>query len=515
MLENKPLQSDNKRIALNTLYMYIRMFITMLVGLYTSRVVLQTLGVVDYGLYNVVGGVVAMFVFINNAMVNATTRYITFYLGKNDEGMLNLVFNMASVVHFVLGLIVVLLGETVGLWFLYNKMQIPDGRMFACFCLLQFSVVTTFLNILYVPYNACVIAHEKMSAFAYISIMDVFLKLAIVVSLRWITVDRLIVYGFLLSLVSVADLCIYFVYCKKHFTETKLRWVWDKSLFKEMLSFAGWGLVGNFSYIFYSQGVNILLNMFCGPAVNAARGVAIQVESVVKQFANNVQTAINPQIIKSYAANDRARTFSLVFASSRYCFYLLYLLSLPIMIEAEFVLNLWLGENSVPEHTVNFIRIILCIALLDAFVNPLFTANLASGKLKLYQICVCSVSYVFMFITYLAIKQTQIPESVFACLLISTFIGVGIRIFVVHRQIQLPVGQYIQKVLLKVAFVVALSVILPIVVHNALDSGWICFFASCAVSVLSVALTIYFCGIDSSERILLKEKILAKLHRVG
>ncbi len=506
---------NNKRIAINTLLMYIRMFITMAVGLYTSRVVLQTLGIVDYGLYNVVGGIVSMFVFINNAMVNATTRYITFFLGKKEESMLNTVFNMASVVHLVLGLVILFLGETIGLWFLHNKMQIPADRMTACFWLLQFSIATTFLNILYVPYNACVIAHEKMSAFAYISILDVFLKLAIVISLRWVTADRLIVYGFLLSIISVMNLCIYFIYCKRHFTETKLRRVWDKPLFKEMLSFAGWGLVGNFSYVFYSQGVNILLNMFCGPAVNAARGVAVQVESVVKQFANNVQTAINPQIIKSYAADEKERTYSLVFASSRYCFYLLFLLSLPIIIEANFVLNLWLGKGSVPEHTVNFIRIILSITLLDAFVNPLFTANLASGKLKLYQICVCSVSYVFMFITYFALRMTEIPESVFYCLFVSTLIGVGIRIFVVHRQIQLPVGRYVKSVVFKVLLVVAISIILPVAVHFNLDDGWGGFFASAAMSILSVAATIYFFGIDSSERTWLKSKILAKIHREG
>lgn len=487
----------------------------MVVGLYTSRIVLQTLGVVDYGLYNVVGGIVAMFTFINGAMINATTRYITFYLGKSDDSMLNTVFNMASVVHLVLGLGIVVLGESVGLWFLQNKMQIPADRMFACFCLLQFSIATTFLSILYVPYNSCVIAHEKMSAFAYISILDVFLKLAIVISLRWITADRLIMYGLFLSLISVMNLCIYFIYCKTHFPETKLRRVWDKPLFKEMLSFAGWGLIGNFSYIFYSQGVNILLNMFCGPAVNAARGVAIQVESVVKQFANNVQTAINPQIIKSYAAEEKERTYSLVFASSKYCFYLLFLLSLPIIIETDFVLNLWLGKGSVPEHTVNFIRIILSIALLDAFINPLFTANLASGKLKLYQICVCGVSYVFMIITYFALKETKIPESVFYCLFISTLIGVGIRIFVVHRQIQLPVGRYIKSVVFKVMQVVAISIILPISIHFYIDDEWAGFFASTAMSVLSVIATIYFFGINSIERTWFKSKILAKIHRKG
>ncbi|WP_405340591.1 lipopolysaccharide biosynthesis protein [Fibrobacter sp.] len=498
---------NNKRIAVNTLLMYIRMFITMVVGLYTSRVVLQTLGVIDYGLYNVVGGIVTMFTFINGAMINATTRFITFYLGKKDDGVLNTVFNMASVVHLVLGIVIVFLGETVGLWFLHSKMQIPPDRMQACFWLLQFSIATTFFNILYVPYNACVIAHEKMSAFAYISIMDVFLKLGIVLSLQWVTADRLIAYGGLLSLVGFLDLCIYFAYCKKRFAETKLRRIWNKPLFKEILSFAGWGMFGNFSYVFYSQGVNILLNVFCGPVVNAARGVAVQVEGVVKQFANNVQTAINPQIIKSYASGEINRTFSLVFASSRYCFYLLFLLSLPIMIEAEFILNLWLGVGSVPAHTVNFIRFILCTSILDAFINPMFTANLASGKLKLYQIYVCGLSYIFMIITYFAIKLTNIPESVFLCIFILTCIGVGARLFVLHRQINLPVGLYIQKVLFKVFIVVVVSIVLPLVLHQMLEIGWLRFIVCSLISVLSVAFAVYALGLDSKERSLVVAKI--------
>lgn len=502
---------NNKRIAINTLLMYIRMFITMVVGLYTSRVVLQTLGVVDYGLYNVVGGIVTMFTFINGAMVNATTRFITFYLGKKDDGVLNTVFNMASVVHLVLGFAIVVLGETVGIWFLYNKMQIPPDRMHACFWLLQFSIATTFLNILYVPYNACVIAHEKMSAFAYISIMDVFLKLGIVLSLQWVTMDRLIVYGFLLSLVGILDLCIYFAYCKKHFAETELRCTWNKPLFREILSFAGWGLFGNFSYVFYSQGVNILLNMFCGPVVNAARGIAVQVEGVVKQFANNVQTAINPQIIKSYASGEIDRTFSLVFASSRYCFYLLYLLSLPIMIEAEFILNLWLGAGSVPLHTVNFIRFILCISILDAFINPMFTANLASGKLKLYQIYVCGLSYVFIIVTYFAIKMTNVPESVFLCILLSTCIGVGARLYVLRRQIKLPVKMYVQNVLLKVFSVVIASVIFPLLLHYSIGIGWFRFLTCSVVSVLSVAFMVYCLGLDSKERLFIVKKIRERI----
>lgn len=500
------MNTDNKRIAKNTLYMYIRMAITMLIGLYTSRVVLKILGVDDYGLYNVVGGIVTMFTFINGTMINATTRYITFYLGKKDDHMLSVVFNMASVIHLAIGLIIVLLGETVGIWFLTNKMQIPEGRMFACQCLLQFSILTTFLTTISVPYSSCVIAHEKMSTFAFISVLDVVLKLIIVVFLKFFSADRLIIYGLLLACVSVFDLLLYFIYCKQHFKETKLKRLWNKSTFKEMFSFAGWGLFGNFSYVFYTQGVNILLNMFCGPAVNAARAIAVQVESVIKQFANNVQTAINPQIIKSYASDDIDRTYSLVFASSKYCFYLLFFLSLPLMIEAEYILGIWLGEY--PEHTVNFIRIILMTALLDAFINPMFTANLASGKIKIYQIGVFSVSFVFMFITYFVIKLTKISESVFVTYFISCLIGTFVRLIVLKKQIGLPPLQYAKKVLVPVFIVVITSSVFPIIVHDFLDLGLKRFLITGFVCVLCVSAAVYFLGLNKNER----EFVIAKVH---
>lgn len=489
---------SNKRIAKNTLYMYIRMFLTMLIGLYTSRVILKTLGVDDYGLYNVVGGIVTMFTFINGTMINATTRYITFYLGKGDDNMLNVVFNMASVIHLVIGITIVVLGETVGLWFLTNKMQIPEGRMIACHFLLQFSILTTFLSTVSVPYSSCVIAHEKMSTFAFISVLDVILRLLVVISLQWITADKLIVYGLLLACLSVFDLLLYFAYCKIHFAETKLKRLWDKSIFREMFSFAGWGVFGNFSYVFYTQGVNILLNVFCGPAVNAARAIAVQVEGVIKQFANNVQTAINPQIIKSYATDDIDRTYSLIFASAKYCFYLLFFLSLPLIIEADFVLGIWLGDY--PEHTVNFIRIILITALLDAFINPMFTANLASGKIRIYQIGVFSVSFVFMFITYVVISTTKISESVFVTYFVSCLIGTFVRLIVLKKQIGLQPLRFVKMVLLPVLRVVLISIVLPVVICCVMEGSLTRFLVTGVLCVICVSLAVYLVGLNQNER---------------
>lgn len=490
--------SNNKQIANNTIFMYFRMGITMIVGLYTSRVVLQQLGVEDYGLYNVIGGIIAMFTFLNAAMVNTTSRFITFYLAKKDTPMLNNVFSMAFLMHFCIAVIILLLAETVGLYYLNNKLVIPEGRDFAAHWLYQLSIISCLLSILYVPYNAIVIAHENMKVFAYISIMDVFLKLGIVLLLPYSPLDKLIFYATCLTCVSILNLLIYFVYCKRHFFETRIKFYWNRSIFKEMMGFAGWALVGNFSHLFYSQGINLMLNAFCGPAVNAARGIAVQVESVVKQFANNVQVAINPQIFKTYASNEMERMYLLIFTSARLCFFLLFIISLPILVEADFILKFWLGD--VPAHTTSFVRLILCITLLDAFINPLFTANLASGKLKLYNLSICSVSYTFMIITYLSIKYSGIPESVFFSLLISTIIGVVIRIFVLHKQINLSPVLFFRRVICKVSVVVVTSSLIPIILHVFFTDSWQRFLLVSLVCVFTTLLSVYFIGLRFEER---------------
>ena len=491
-------QNNNKRIAKNTFIMYFRMGIIMIVGLYTSRVVLQQLGIEDYGLYNVIGGIIAMFTFLNNAMVNATSRFITFYLGKKDNSMLNNVFSMAFLIHLFIAVIILLLAETVGLYYLNNILVIPEGREFAAQWLYQLSIISCVLSILNVPYNATIVAHEEMKTFAYIAIMDVLLKLSIVLLLAYSPFDKLIFYATCLKCVTILDLLIYFVYCKRHFIETRIKYYWNRSIFKEMMGFAGWALVGNFSHLFYSQGINLMLNAFCGPAVNAARGIAVQVESVVKQFASNVQVAINPQIIKSYASNEMERMYSLVFTSSRLCFYLLFIISLPVLFETDFILQLWLGE--VPNHTTNFVRLILIISIFDAFINPMFTANLASGKLKVYHLTLTILMYSFMFVTYYSIKLTLVPESVFICLLIATILGVVMRVFILEMQIGLSKMMYIKRVLLPVCLVVMSSLILPLISHLLITNNVLRFFVTSILSVLSVALSVYFLGITSTER---------------
>lgn len=498
-------RSDNKRIAKNTLFMYFRMFVIMGIGLYTSRLILKLLGVDDYGLYNVIGGIIAMFGFINGAMVNTTSRFITFNLGQRNKEKLQHVFAMSFIIHALIAIIIVFLGETLGLWYLYNKLVVPPDRFEAAFWLYQLSIVSAVINILYVPYNAVIVAHEKMKAFAYISILDCIMKLLIVLSLWVYPFDKLIYYGVMMSMISLINIAVYYNYCRKNFEEAKVSYVWDRTQFNEMIGFAGWSMMGNFSYLFYSQGINLILNSFCGTTVNAARGIAVQVETIVRQFASNVQTSINPQIIKSYSDNDIERMFSLIFASSRFCFYLLFLLSLPILLETDFILSIWL--ETVPDHTVNFVRIILFTTLLDSLINPMFTANLASGKVKVYHITISSISYTFMPITYFALKYYGKPEIVFVCLFVTQCLGLIARLFIVRYQIKLPIRYYCTNVFKPIFWVFVLSIVFPLLFMYNNEEGWFRFFFTSFLSVMSVLIFSLLLGIKKEERMLLIEKV--------
>ena len=398
--------SSNKRIAKNTLLLYARMLLLLAVSLYTSRIVLATLGIEDYGLYNVVGGIVVMFTFISKAMGNSTSRYITFALGKGDKAELKNVVGVSFFIHWILAGVILVLAETVGLWFLYNKMVIPEARMTAAFWVYQFSVVSCMVSIISVPFNSMIIAHEKMGAFAFISILDAVLKLLIVYLIQISSFDKLIFYAALLLGVMILDRLIYQVYCHRHFEEARNIKYQKSGLVKQMTSFAVWSLVGNLSYVCYTQGLNILLNMFFGPAVNAARGVAVQVESVINGFVTNFQTAVNPQITKSYAADEKGRVRDLLFLSSKFSFYLLLILCLPVFLEAPAILGLWLVE--VPDHTVNFIRLLILIMMAQSLHNPVSMIKSATGQIKAYQLIIGGILLLIIPISYVALNGSTI-----------------------------------------------------------------------------------------------------------
>ena len=495
MLDNS---SSNKRIARNTLLLYARMLLLLIVSLYTSRIVLATLGIEDYGLYNVVGGIVTMFAFLNSAMGNSSHRYIAFALGKGDEEELRGVVGFTCMIHWIVAGIILVLSETVGLWFLQNKMIIPDGRMNAAIWVYQFSVVACMVKVISVPFNAMIIAHEKMGAFAFISILDAILKLLIVFLIQITSKDRLIIYAALILFVELLNRFIYQIYCIRHFDEAKRIRFKRIPQMKDMTSFAGWSLVGNLAYIGYTQGLNILLNIFFGTVVNAARGVAVQVQGVVKGFVTNFQTAINPQIIKSYAQNDYNRLHSLVFASSKFSFYLLYCMVLPIAIEADVLLNVWLKE--VPESAALFTRLTLFILLVDPLSNPIDKANQATGKIRTYQIVEGGSLLLIVPIAYLVLRTGGKPYSVFIVQMAVMYLVQFFRLFLVCHKIQMSKREYITRVILRVMLVAIVSAIIPVVLYFSLPVSFYSFFIIVFISIVSVLLSAYSFGLTTREK---------------
>ena len=489
--------------------LYIRMLLMMAVTFYTSRVVLHTLGVVDYGIYNVVGGIVAMFGFINAAMSSGTQRYLTFEIGRGDTERLKKVFITSMNIHILIAVIVFVLAETVGLWFMYQEMKIPDDRFNASMWVYQCSVLSTMVMFVSVPYNATIIAHEKMSAFAYISILEVVLKLLIVCLLMIGDVDKLILYAILMLAVQVAIRFTYNIYCRRHFEETAYRFEFDRPLFKEMLSFSGWNLWGNMASVAFTQGLNILLNIFFGPAVNAARGVAVQVQQAVHQFSMNFQTAINPQITKSYAVQDIEYMHSLIFRSSRFTFFLLLCICLPVFMEADFLLGLWLKE--VPEYTAVFLRIILCVTIIDAVANPLMISAQATGRVKIYQTVVGGILLTILPVSYVVLKLGGNPQSVFIVHLVICTIAFTVRLFIIRPMIGLRIGMYFRDVILRCMVVYFAAFIIPVFLKHYLEETVWTSILVCAVSVISACVCSFGIGMTSSEKKTMLNRLKVRL----
>lgn len=491
--------SNNKRIAKNTALLYIRTFIILLISLYTSRVVLQALGVDDYGIYNVVGGFVAMFSLLSGALSNAISRYITFELGRGDKERLNEVFSTSVTVQFILALITIVLAEIVGVWFLNVKMNVPDGRMVAANWVFQCSLLTFAINLISIPYNACIIAHERMNAFAYVSILEAVLKLGAVLLLFVIGFDRLIVYAVLLVIVATVIRLIYGVYCGRQFEECKYHFSLNKPLIKEMTSLAGWNMLGSSGSILNSHGVNLLMNLFFGVAVNAVRGLAVQVNSAVTQFVNGFTTAVNPQITKSFAKGEKDYTFNLVIMSSKYSYFLMLLLAAPIIAETPYLMRLWL--KTVPDYTVLFVRLTLVISLIATLSSSLYTLALATGHIKKYQIVVGSLSLSCFFITYVFYKLNFPVE-------IAYFVNIGVQLIILFARLRIlneltgiSLKQFLSKVVSKALLVTLALLFVTILLLqlfpdesllNAILVSLICDSFACAI--------IYVFGLNQRER---------------
>jgi O-antigen/teichoic acid export membrane protein len=499
-------QEINKRIARNTLMLYLRMLLSMAISLYTSRIVLNALGVEDFGIYNVVGGIVLMLGFLNYAMSASTQRFLTFEMGIGNLTELNRIFNMSLIIHAIIAIIVFILSETIGLWFLNTHLNIPSARIIAANWIYQFSVFAFIITVLYVPYNAIVIAHERMNVFAYISITEVVLKLFVAVILVWFGFDKLKFYAALIFFVSVVISIIYIVYCRMKFEESKFHLLWDKQLFRKMSNFANWNLLGVTAALAYNLGVNFLLNIFFGPIVNAARGVSYQVQGAVNGFVNNFQIAVNPTITKSFAIGDKQYMYSLIFRASKYSFYLLLLISLPLLIETEIILKLWL--KTVPDFTIIFTRLILIDVLICSLSGFLQTIAQATGNVRKYQLVVSIILLLNLPFSFILLKLGFVPQVTFVISIILSFGALIARLIVLKRIVLFPAKEFIIEVLSKVILVFIVASIIPFYIFTQIHFLIMQFVLVLIISMLSVISTVWFLGITKYEREHLKFSFL-------
>ena len=490
--------AHTRRIAKNTLMLYIRMFFMMLLGLFTSRIVLEALGENDYGIYNVVGGVVAMFTVISGALSTAVTRFITYEMGKGESAQLTKVYSTSVNVQIILALIVVILAEPIGLWFIDNKMTISPDRIPAAQMVMHFSLLAFVINLMSVPQMASITAHEQMSAYAYIGVLDGSLRFLVALMISRSNADRLVFYAVLMAAVVFIIRLSYGVYCRIHFPECRYRLVFDRALIREMFSFAGWNFIGVSSGVLRDQGGNILVNMFSGPSVNAARGVAVQLNGAIQSFVTNFMTAVNPQITKSYASGDHDYMFSLMRKASRMSFYLLFVLALPVLFNTEWLMSLWLKD--VPDHSVLFVRLFLIFTLSESISQPLITAMFATGNIRNYQLVVGGLQLLNLPVSYILLKMGAMPEvTVMVAIAFSQFSLVA-RLMMLKKMIGLSIRNFMVRVYLNVVAVTMVALLLPSAACVLCSASPAAVASSIVVSLLSAVLSIFFVGCSRSER---------------
>lgn len=488
------------------------MFVMMAIGLFTSRIVLQTLGVKDYGTYNVVGGIVGMFTIVSSSLSTAISRFITFELGKNDKIRLNKIFSTAINVQSLMGILIVILMEVIGVWFLNSQMNIPEDRMGAANWVFQLSIVSFVLGLLMVPYNASIIAHEDMGVFAYMTLLDAILKLLIVYALYISPYDKLITYALLGFCVSLLMRSIYATYCKRHYEECTYHFVKDKQLLKEMTSFAGWNFLGNGSWILNNQGVNILINIFFGVTLNAARGIASTVDNLVQNFVRNFMTAVNPQITKSYAAGDLAYMHKLVFAGAKYSAFMMLFFIIPICLETEIILHLWLGDI-IPDYAPAFVRLTLLSSMCVVIGNTLITSVFATGKIRNYELVMGLMALSNFPLTWIAFELGASPIVAYVIYLCVYLSMVFVRLYMVKDLIQMSAWIYIKEVFLKVFLVGSISFIVPYMITFTQNDSVFRLIEVCIVSAVCSISLIWLLGMNKDEKAMLWGVIKAKMYK--
>lgn len=503
--------SSNKRIAKNTIFLYFRMLITMVVGLYTSRVVLNTLGVEDYGVNNVAGGLIGFLSIITGTVSAAIGRFITFELGRGDIDQLKKVFATSVNIQVILALIALVIGEIVGIWFLDNELNIPTDRIDAAKWVFNCSIISFCIGLICTPYGASIIAHEKMSIYAYMSILETILKLVIVYLLCISPYDKLKTYAILGVGISILMRLLYGWYCKRTFEECKYTFVFDKKIFKEMFNMASWHLFGNTAYILNTQGVNVITNIFFGVTLNAARGIADSVNAIVTQFVNNFTTAINPQITKSYAKGDLVNMHKLICYGSKYSYFMTLIIATPLIIEAETILKLWLGI--VPHYAVVFTQLVLATSLCTVLSNALVTAMLATGKIKKYQLVVTAIGFIVFPLTYMAFKLGFSPLWAYIIYFFTYLILLFVRLYLMQEMIQMPMMLYIKKVIYRIVPATLFILAIPYFVKLHISPTISRIFIIGGVSIIVSIISIYFIGLSNNERNLIQNKLITFIKR--
>lgn len=498
---------NNKRITKNTIVLYLRMLFVMIVGLYSSRIVLSTLGVSDYGLYNVIGGFVAMLAYLNSTFVDATQRFISFSLGKGDLCELKKTFATSKAAHYSLALIIFILSETFGIWFIDNHLNIEPSRLSAANWVFQCSLLSLIITIISIPYNACIVAHEHMHIYAYVSIAEAILKLVVIFFLVIMPFDHLITYSVLLLVVSLIVRLCYTIYCNKKFEECSVGVKVDKKKFKEMASFAGWVLVGNLGFTFKDQLSNILLNVFLGTTVNAARGVSMQVNGIVNTFSRNFFMAISPQITKQYAANDIEKSKQLVYISTKFSFLLMGVLTIPIFVNAKYLLSVWLLE--VPQYTYEFICIVIIVAQLTSLSYAVTTAIQATGNIKSFQIGISMIMLMELPIAYVLLKNGMPAPYALLPAIFTSFVGVFYRFAILKKQVVLyKYKEFVFGIVLRsiIVYSVTLGICYAISLHLFLNM--MSFVYSSFLYIVVYLLVILSIGLNKTERSFLAEKMV-------
>lgn len=499
---------ETKTIAKNTIFLYIRMFVTMAIGLFSVRIVLHALGETDYGIFNVVGGVVTMLAFLNNSLATTTQRFLSYELSGNNKAKLQNIFSTSLTCYIILIILILVFAETIGLWFVNNKLVIPHDRMQAANYVYQFSILAFVFTVLAAPYNAALIAHEKMSIYAYVCIIEAIGKLLVVFLLINVNADKLILYGALLFLISVFVFIFYKTYCLKHYEECYYKYLFDNKLFKEIANFAGWGIWGSMSNIFKGQGINFLLNIFFGTVANASRAITYQLDSAVNTLIQNIYTAVRPEIIKSYAVHEFNAMFRLVNIATRLGFYLMLMVTPIFILETPYILDLWLKD--IPEYTVSFTRLVLGGSVMFMLAQPLIIVIHATGRVALYQFISGCINILVLPVSWVMLRLGYNATAPFFIIIIAYFIYWLFTLFMCNKLVRLSIRTY-TRMILKMILITPACVCLPILLHNIMEE---CFLRLILIMIINISvciLLVYYIDLSAQERSVLSKMIINKI----